>query len=255
VELIHWLLLLSGGVVAGVVNTLAGGGSLLTVPLLMLVGLSPTSANATNRIAILAQSATATATFSRKGIPSVRLGMTLLPSGLLGAALGAYLATIVSDDAFRLAFGLLMVPMALVIVFKPKSSQSRVPGSKLEPGTRNLKPGTRLIVSYFFVGAYAGFIQAGVGIMALGCLTIFGGLDLRRANAVKVFTVAIFSIIALIIFASRIEMDIAVGLVLAAASALGGYLGTLAAVQKGDRWARAAILLGCVALSIHLIFG
>ena len=92
-----WLILAGGAVLAGVVNAMAGGGSLVTLPLLMLVGLPPNVANGTNRIAVLFQSAVSAWTFHRNGLFPVRLGLMLMPPGLVGAAIGAYLATIVSE--------------------------------------------------------------------------------------------------------------------------------------------------------------
>jgi len=241
-------LLMVGGVLAGALNTLAGGGSLLTVPLLIMVGVPPSVANGTNRIAVLVQSVVAGATFHKQGVSGVRPGLSLVPVGLIGAALGAYLGTELSDAVFRQVFGLVMVPIALIVVFQRKRTSVQTAPAR---GARAIG----LQIAYFFVGAYAGFIQAGVGVFALMALTLFGGFDLTRGNAVKVVTVAAFTGLALLIYAVRLDLAVGVGLALSVATGVGGYLGTLAALRKGDGLARAAMVLACVGLSIRMLWG
>ena len=247
----EWTALLCGGVLAGVINTLAGGGSLLTVPLLILVGVAPNVANGTNRIAVLSQSLVASATLHKRGLSGLRPGLGLLPAGLSGAALGAYLSTELSDELFRQLFGLLMVPMALVITLRPR--RVKVARSQNEQPRHPLG----LHLAYFFVGAYAGFIQAGVGIFALAALSLFGGYDLRRANAVKVVTIAAFTGAALIFFIVRLDEPLAygIGIALAVATGLGGYLGSLAVLKRGESLARIVMLIACVALAIRMLWG
>jgi len=242
----EWALLLVGGVTAGAINTLAGGGSLLTVPLLVMVGLPPNVANGTNRIAVLVQSLVASATFHKKGLSGVGPGLALVPAGLVGAAVGAYLGTELSDDVFRRIFGVIMVPMALVIVLRPNSAPTTAPSER---------HAVAMQIAYFFVGAYAGFIQAGVGVFALAALTIFGGFDLKKANAVKVVTVAAFTAVALAIFAIRLDLAVGIGLALSVATGIGGYLGSIAALRKGDRLIRAVMLLACAGLSVRMLVG
>jgi uncharacterized membrane protein YfcA len=244
-----WLLLLGGGLLAGVANTLAGGGSLITVPLLVMVGLPPNVANGTNRIGILIQSLVASATFHGKGVSGVRSGLALLPVGLAGALGGAYLGTALSDESFRRIFGLIMIPLAAVSLMRRKTPTSEA--APAEPSARTW----RLQVAYFFVGAWAGFIQAGVGLIALAVLSAFGGFDLKRGNAIKVVTVAAFTCLALAVFALRVGVDWGVGLVLAVASGAGGYLGSVAALKQGDRLVRVIFVLACVGLSARMLFG
>lgn len=249
-DLIYWVLLLAGGVAAGVVNTLAGGGTLITVPLLVLVGLSPNVANGTNRVAVLVQSVVATWAFHRRGYTGVRLSATVLPSGLVGAAIGAYLSTQLSGAAFRQIFGVAMLPLAALIFSRRKGLTTLGQEHRGEP-----KGSVQLAVAFFAVGAYAGFIQAGVGIIALAALTLIGGFDLRQGNAVKVFTVAVFTAVAVVFFALESQIALGHGLALAAATGLGGYLGTLAAVKRGDRWIRWAVVASCIGLSVKMILG
>ena len=106
-------LLVAGGFVAGFINTLAGGGSFLTVPLLVLVGLPPTVANATNRVAVLAQNLAAITGFRQEGVPGVGFALRLLPAALLGAWLGAWLAAGLPEEIFSRAFGVIMLVISI----------------------------------------------------------------------------------------------------------------------------------------------
>ncbi len=248
----EWALLLGGGLIAGVTNTLAGGGSLITVPLLVLVGLSPNVANGTNRIAVLVQSLVASVTFHSKGVSGVSSGLRLLPVGLVGAALGAYLGTALDDAVFQRVFGLIMLPLSAVILLRKKGGRAE---ASAQVSTLAGSSPIRLQIAYFFVGAWAGFIQAGVGLIALTVLTVFGGFDLKRSNAIKVVTVAVFTCLALAVFALRVGVDWKIGLALSLASGLGGYLGTIAALKQGDKLIRVFFVLACIGLSARMLFG
>lgn len=247
-EVWQWLLLAGGSVVAGAVNTLAGGGSLLTVPLLILVGLPPNSANATNRIGTLSQSSMATWTFRRRGVSGLEAALALLPATLLGTALGAWVATIISDATFRQLFGWLMIPLAAAVFFAPErrlAAPARPTGPRLFP----------LSAAFFAVGAYAGLVQAGYGLAALVTLVYIGGENLARSNAIKVALSVPMAVISLAIMATRLDIHLGAGVVMAVCSALGGYLGTLATLRRGATFLRPVMLLVCLGLAIKLILG
>jgi len=245
-DILSWALLLAGGVAAGAINTMAGGGTLLTFPLLVLVGLPPNVANGTNRVAVFVQSVVATRTFHKRGLSGVTLGAKLLPAGLIGAALGTYLATITDPDLFRQIFGLAMIPLAAVIFLRKKpSDDAHLDGSKNKS----------LMIAYFFVGLYAGFIQAGVGMLALTALSMFGGLGLIQANAVKVLTISAFALVSIVIFSLADDIAWGHGIVLSLATGLGGCLGTIAVIRQGDKLIRAVFLVTAIGLSIRMIVG
>jgi uncharacterized protein len=247
-EVWQWLLLAVGSVVAGAVNTLAGGGTLLTVPLLILVGLGPNSANATNRIGTLTQSVTSTWAFRRRGVSGLEAAAALLPASLLGTALGAWLATVISDEAFRQVFGWLMIPMAAAVFLAPEK--------RLLAAARPGKPRVlALSLAFLVVGVYTGFAQAGYGLAALAVLVYVGGENLSRSNAIKVALSVPMAVVSLVIMASRLEIHVGAGLVMAFGSALGGYLGTLATLRRGATWLRPVMLAVCVGLAIKLIVG
>jgi uncharacterized membrane protein YfcA len=239
-------ILVAGGLFAGVINTLAGGGSFLTVPLLILVGLPPTVANATNRVAVLIQCLAATRGFSQEGIPGAALAFRLAPATLLGSWLGAWGASQLPEDMFRRGFGVLML-LALPVVL-------RNPAPRAEAAPRSL-PLTLQLAVYFLIGLYGGAIQAGIGIPLLLALVGVGGMGLVPANSVKVVIVAAVTAVALAQFAWDGKVVWAYGLVLAIGSGLGGYAASRLGARVGERLVRPVLVVGVIGLALGLFLG
>lgn len=235
------LLLVAGGLAAGVVNTLAGGGSLLTVPLLVLVGVPGTEANATNRVGVLCQSLAASARFRSEGVPGLRDALPLLPTLLLGAAAGAAVISRLDDATFERIFGALMIPL-LVPALLP---------TRAVAGGRTWPRGARVAL-FFAIGAYGGAIQAGVGLVLVAALAR-SGLDLVRANSVKVTLVAAFTALAVGVFVVLGQVVWAPALWLAASASLGAVIGTRLAVRGGERLIRPVLIVAVVALSGRML--
>lgn len=242
----HVGLLLVGGAVAGFINTLAGGGSFLTVPLLILLGLPATVANGTNRVAVFTQTIAAVVGFRAEGVSGIGLAARLLPPVLLGSWLGAYMASEVPDELFGRAFGVVML-LALPFVLRPP--KPRLPGAE-----RRFSLATRLGL-YFALGFYGGAIQAGIGIPLLLVLVGAGGLDLVRANSVKNVIVAALTAVALAQFLAAGKVWFSYGLVLAVGSGTGGYAAGRFGARIGEPLIRPLLLVSVVLLAIRLIFG
>jgi uncharacterized membrane protein YfcA len=238
VDLIEVLLLLAGGLAAGVVNTLAGGGSLLTVPLLTFAGLPGTLANGTNRVGVLIHNAVASWGFWREGVPGVRAAAPLVAPVAAGALIGAYGISQVDDRVFERLFGVAMIVLLIPTLRGPRSVSER--SSPLSPGLRALL--------FFGIGLYGGAFQAGVGI-----LLIYGihssGVDLVRANSIKVVINFCFTLLVLPIFLFAHQIDWGLALVLGAGFALGGWMGPKVAVRGGERLIRPVLGLAVVALA------
>ncbi len=239
------VLLVLAGIVAGWVNTVAGGGSMVAVPALMWFGLTADLANGTSRVAILAQCFTAVAAFRReKRLESQMLLAVSVPS-VLGAVAGAYVATLVPNDVFRpLLIGTLIV-MAASMFLKPAAFSPPPDAQPLPPGAL-----ARAWPVLLAVGFYGGFLQAGVGFMLLAVLCGMCRIDLVRANALKVAIVFIYTIVVVLVFASRAKIDWASGAVLAVGNVIGAELGVRFAVkqsQKAMRNALFVVVLLCIA--------
>jgi uncharacterized membrane protein YfcA len=241
-------LLLVVGVAGGFVNVIAGGGSLLTVPVMIFLGLPGPVANGTNRIGILAQSITSIVTFARRGFRDFRLSLSLSACTIPGAVAGALLGVHLDGVWFNRAVALIMVGVLLVMHFDKGAAQQSI---DYQPTPRQLLYGHLLMIG---VGFWGGFIQLGVGFILMPILNRVMGLDLVRTNMHKVFIVAAYTIVALCIFASQIELLWLVGIALAAGNSLGGYLGARFTISGGERMIRLVLNLVLVAFIIKLLF-
>lgn len=242
-----YLLLLPVGFIAGVVNTIAGGGSFLTLPALMwCCGLPAQTANGSNRIAILIQSGYGTHLYRKQGRLDGPASLRLLPPMLLGAVAGAYLASVLAPDVFEIVFGVLFLLMAGVMAANPKAL--------LATGIKPRGSAWVEVPLFIGLGLYAGFIQAGVGVLLLISLSLCSGLDLSRANGVKLAVVAVVQVLALGIFAWQGQVDWIAGAVLAAGNTAGAPLGAKLAMRKGAKLIFAFVLIVMVATGAKLLW-
>lgn len=235
---VELLLLMIAGVVAGVVNTLAGGGSFLTVAALMGAGLPADVANGTNRLGVLLQSGIAADQFRRADRLQAAAVWRLVPATCCGAVLGSWISIDIDPDLLSRIIGVAMLAMLPVIALRPRRW--------LEAQLSTPRPGARAMLGLFLVGLYGGFLQAGVGIFLLSALVLLVGQDLVRANASKVMLVFIFTIPALAVFILRGVVEWEAGVAVAVGAGVGGWLGSRLALRGGARlvrWALAVILL------------
>ncbi|MGI9603976.1 MAG: sulfite exporter TauE/SafE family protein [Acidimicrobiales bacterium] len=235
------LLLAVGGVVAGIINTNAGGGSLITVPLLNLVGVPGTVANGTNRVGVLVQNLGATVEFRRLGVSGLRAALPVILPTLAGALVGAVAISGVTDEAFERAFGLLMVPLLVLSLWQ--ATRTRPVDDE-----RTLWPWWLSGPLYFLVGVYGGAFQAGVGLLLLLALSRTG-YDLVRANSIKVVVILVQTAITLPVFIARDQVDWAAALVLSVGFGVGGALGARVAVIGGEKVIRPILVVAVIVLA------
>ncbi len=246
-------LVLGGGFVAGILNTMAGGGSLITLPILIFAGLPATVANGTNRVAIVLQNVSALGGFKRQGYTVGRDAALLLLPSLLGALVGVRFAVAIDETLMRRIIGMILVVMLVPLLRRRKGAAGK--------GTVHIGRRPWMWPVYFLVGAYGGFIQAGVGFFYLALLAGMEGLDLVRANLVKVFLILAYSVLAVAMFSAVGQVALLPGLALAAGNAAGGWVGAHLTVKKGEGLVRAvlaaAILVSAVKLTglADLIWG
>ena len=246
-ELWQAAMLTAVGIVAGFLNVMAGGGSLLSVPVMVFMGLPGPVANGTNRIAILAQNLTAISTFARRGFSDFRLSLSLAACAIPGAALGAMAGTQLDGAWFNRALALIMVGVMLLMHFDKGSSERP---QDHQPTRKQLLRGHLLMIG---AGFWGGFIQIGVGFIIMPILNRAMGLDLVRTNMHKVFIIACYTVVALEVFASQVEILWMVGLALALGNAIGGYLGAHFTVSKGERLVRMVLNMVLVVFIIKLL--
>jgi uncharacterized protein len=239
---VQLVLLAVAGLVAGYINSIAGAGSLLTLPALIFTGLDAVSANATNRVAVLFQNAAAVVAFQRAGRGAIRQGLVLAAPSGVGAVAGAWVASHMTDAQLRVCIAVAMV-IFLVLSLIPRPASAAAGAS---PTALRLNGAS--ILGFAAIGFYAGFLQAGVGILILLYLALGHRVDFVSGNAIKVVMVLLLAAAALVVFVVEgVPIDPLRGLVLAVATTLGGYLGATAAMRRGERFVRVVLVAAVLA--------
>lgn len=234
-------LLVPVGIVAGIVNTLAGGGTFLTVPFLVWLGVPAPVANGTARIGVLTQSGAASLRFRAEAVDAKgELWAQIGVSGT-GAAVGAGLALLLDAEALDRVLGVAMLVAVAVALARPAAWR--------EPGPARWTRWPAL----FVIGAYGGFAQAGVGVALLPALVVLGGLDPVAANARKSVLVAAFTVPSLAVFAAAGLVDLRIGAVLAVCAGIGGAIGAHLTVGYGARLVWAALVVVVVLNALRLV--
>lgn len=219
--------LILAGLCVGFINTLAGGGSIISLSLLMFLGLPAPVANGTNRIAITIQTLTASLSFKRKKVLDTKKGIKLAIPTVLGSIAGSWIAADINEIIFERAMAVIMLIMLFFILFKP---------NKYIHGKEELvkKPiNLWQMLLFFGIGVYGGFIHAGVGYFLLASLVLSAGYDLIHANALKVFLVLLYTPVTLVIFLYNNQVEWAYGLIMTVGNVTGAIIASHLAVTKG----------------------
>lgn len=246
-DITYLLLLFVTGSLAGFMNVMAGGGSTITLPVLLFIGLDSSMANGTNRVAIFVQNLAAIKSFSGSKYSnfkeSGKLALCTLPGGLIGALI----AVNISDSVFRTILAIVMIGIVISMV---------LPGNKKEYGEgEGTKAGWPVYLALFGTGFYGGFIQVGVGFILMAVLRYLMKLNLVYVNMHKVFIVFIYTIPALAIFIITDNVNWPLGLSLAAGNALGGWFAAKLSVKKGEGLIRKVLIVIVIIMSIKLLGG
>jgi len=264
VELHHYLLLAGVGVLVGFVNVMAGGGSLLSLPVMIFLGFPPAMANGTNRVALIAQNVTAVASFRRLGFSDWRLSASLGLCAIPGAIAGAVFAVRIDPLLFKQILAVVMIGVMVVTLWRPKrpapetaSTDERGSDEAAPPEDEAAPPDRRRLVlahvAMLGVGLYGGFIQAGVGFILMAVLRCLLRLDLVRVNMHKVFVVGIYMVPSLVVFAALGQVRWIAGGVLAIGAATGALLATRLQAKKGEGPVRVVFALAVVAMAVKLV--
>lgn len=241
------LLLFGVGLLAGVINTLAGGGSLLTLPVLIFLNLPHNVANATNRIGILFNSLFAIRGFKSKGVKvdkySIWLGIAALP----GALTGSFAAAKIEGELFNKILAGVIIAVVAYMLFGPK-------GKDIGAERNDRKTKVKGLIVFFLIGFYGGFIQAGIGYLIMASLTFINRFSLLKTNIAKVVIVLIYTLasIGVFIYEDLIRWDL--GMAMAVGSSIGGYLTSRWSVNKGDKWVRYFVMVTAIAFAFKLFF-
>lgn len=245
-DILEVLLIIGIGIAAGFFNVVAAGGSLLTIPMLIFLGLPPLEANGTNRIAILAQNIMATSRYHKKKL--IPYSFAILPaiSATIGSVLGAMIVAEMDEHLFNRVLAIVMALVAFTLLVSPKQkpSEIRITG----------KYKWLTIIGFFFVGIYGGFIHAGIGVFMLLILTGVSRFNLVNANAIKIFVALIYVAVSFSVFLFHGAVNWKYGLILAVGNTLGGWIGTQVVISKGDKWIKVILIAVVIGMSVKLWF-
>ena len=235
------------GIFVGFINTIAGSGSLITLPLLMFLGLDANTANGTNRLSLFLQSLSATSSFKQKQIFRINEGLHYGIPATIGAIGGAFIAVKTKPEILNYIIAGILVGMLFLLLLNPQRWIK--PPEKVKN-----KPNFAKFMLFLAIGIYAGFLHASVGFFWLASLVLSAGYDLVKANAVKSFIMMLYLPITLLIFALNKQVDYIMGLTLGAGTIIGARIAVVASIKKGSPFIRIILLLAILASAIKLFF-
>ena len=251
-DLIHALILFGVGLAAGFINVMAGGGSMLTVSTMIMMGLPGPIANGTNRIAILVQNLVAVIAFFRKGFFEFKCSLKLLLCALPGTVCGALVGTELAGTWFNRTLAIIMGAALLLMWVKGKKTSPATAEAAATPlSLRRRIFGYLLMVG---IGFYGGFIQIGVSLILMPVLNRVFKMDLVRVNMHKVFIICGYTLVALAIFAWRLDIRWALGAALAAGTGIGGFVGASLSIRHGEKFIRWLLQIVLIGFVIKLVF-
>lgn len=216
----QYVLLAAGGFIAGIINTLAGNGSAITLPLLISLGLEANVANATNRVGVLMQTLTAVLSLKRSKRTMVLIKQSFwyyIPT-VVGSIGGAILAVYIPPDRLRFIIGILMVFILITLLIQPKRWLINT-----DPGKNKRTPLQWFI--FFAIGFYGGFIQMGIGIMILSSLVLLVHYSLKDANIIKLMVAFVMIVPAFLVYLYSGDIAWLPGITLAAGAGAGAWFG------------------------------
>jgi uncharacterized membrane protein YfcA len=237
---IEVIILVVSGLLVGFINTLAGGGSIISLSILMFLGLPANIANGTNRVAIFIQNIAAVGSFRQQKVLDHRKGFWLAIPATLGSILGAWIAVDLDEAIIEKAIAIVMLIMMIVILYKPQR------WLKGKEDLQKKKVSIWQVFLFFIIGIYGGFLHMGVGYALLAGIVLGAGYDLVKANAIKVFIILIWSPVILIVFMINGQVNYLYGLILSIGNVLGALIASRLAVKQGAvfvRWVIIAVIL------------
>lgn len=237
--------LVVSGLLVGFINTLAGGGSIISLSVLMLMGLPAPVANGTNRIAVTIQTLTATTMFRHKKVLDLKKGLWLgLPSAI-GSLFGAWIAVDINEEIFEKAMaGIMLVMLVFLFIDSKKYLYGRQ-----DMIDRKISP--LQVFIFFIIGIYGGFIHVGIGYFLLAALVMNVGYDLVKANALKVLIVLMYMPFSFLVFMFMSDINWTYGLVMTIGSVVGAYIASRMAVERGVNFVKWVIVVVVVVMSGH----
>ncbi len=243
--ILDYILLVLAGLASGFINVIAGGGSLITLPLMIFLGVPSVVANASNRVALLAQNIVSVSNFKKNKVLNGTYPVYLGISALVGAIIGAFIAVDIPEQLLNKILSVVMVIVAVLILASPSFKPNQI--ERVDFKSRFIG-----VIAFFFIGIYGGFLHAGIGFIIILSLVKINRFSLLKTNAIKVTVALIYTTSALAVFIWQDVVDWKVGLIVAIGSATGGWLGSHFSIKKGDIWIKRVLLVAILAMAIKL---
>jgi uncharacterized protein len=242
------MLAITAGFCAGIINTLAGSGSLFTLPVLLFLGLPAHIANGTNRVGILTQTLVGSLTLYRRGGKKIGANAIYIIPTVLGSATGALIAVSIPEKALRITIGIVMLLLLIIMLLKYSDLLREVDGQVTK---------AKKIYSFpllFIIGVYGGFIQLGVGIFTLAALLLVLNLTFLNANTLKNVMNFFLTLPALIIFAYHDQVNWKLGCIIAIGQTAGAWVAARFASgnEKANIWIRRLLIVMTIYTSLEL---
>ena len=244
----HYPILVLVGCIVGVINTMAGGGSLITLPILIFLGLPSNVANGTNRIGLIMTAFSANMGFKSKGVSTYPFNVYIGLFALIGSLIGAYIAVDINDKIFNRTLSVIMIIVIILILFSPKI---------LKGDLNERLSGKNLVVScfvFFFIGIYGGFVNAGIGFIIMLFLNLYNKMNLVRVNATKSVVILIYSIGAFLTFLFNDLVNFGYGFALGFGTLFGAWWSSRYSVIRGEGIIKVFLLISIFLLSVKLWF-
>lgn len=244
----HYPILVLVGCIVGVINTMAGGGSLITLPILIFLGLPSNVANGTNRIGLIMTAFSANMGFKSKGVSTYPFNVYIGLFALIGSLIGAYIAVDINDKIFNRTLSVIMIIVIILILFSPKI---------LKEDLNERLSGKNLVVScfvFFFIGIYGGFVNAGIGFIIMLFLNLYNKMNLVRVNATKSVVILIYSIGAFLTFLFNDLINFGYGFALGFGTLFGAWWSSRYSVIRGEGIIKIFLLISIFLLSVKLWF-
>lgn len=241
------VVLIISGLLVGFINTLAGGGTIISITLFMTLGLPPIVANGTNRIGIFLQTLTAVFFYQKNKILDIRNSLKYALPVVLGSIIGGNLAISINETIFNFFLIGILLFITGLIIFKPKIWIEGNPEKIIRPMT------FLQWIIFFVIGIYGGFIHVGIGYFLIAAIVLMCGYNLLKTNAIKNLIVLLYIPVSLIPFILNGQIRYDYGLIHAIGNVIGAYVASRWATKFGSKFIR-YILITLLIVSCFQIF-
>jgi uncharacterized membrane protein YfcA len=243
-ELLNSLILFASGATAGFINIMAGGGSVITIGIMILLGVEPVVANGTNRIGVLTGTVSGALTYKSEKFTDLKTSLLLSICAIPGAIAGSLISVQISNDLFQKVLSIVMIFIMVTML---------LPNRKRELSLNQLKKNYLIYPVMFLIGFYGGFIQIGVGFILMAAFRHLMAYDLLRVNMHKTFVVLIYTIPVLIIFGLSGKVNWLYAVAISLGNALGSYFSVKLTMKKGEKVVKIVLIVAILIMAIKFM--